>query len=774
MIIIAPLIVLQIIMKIAFLLFFACLAFTATSQGDEKVRQLITRAGGEVVLGKSVPGLIDITTDDGFALLQDAKGNIFAAGSESGKRRAVGFTHGSFLKPGSLLEQEGVAAVLANSIRWAGRSGKPVVGLHPSIAGLEAALSEKEMTVKVLKPSEVSRGGVSVYCFIGHETLEEGEIEALSEFFAGGGGVVIATTPWAFKKKYEDFSQFPGNRVFAAAGIQFLPDGYARNQDPISLGGADSPLESLTSTPGEMKSGRNGESAALAAAKQLAAVKKVDQSSAGSQLLADLYSAKALRGAALAEFLEALKALNLAVGPIIPTKENPVVPGEDPLVDAIIELETHFNENAPAGMMYAIPAAADFPGSVPEDAERITKELTIDGTWRGWLEGRNAAGWAAKEMRPTGVYAAPGEVIKVTVPARISGEGFEVTIGSYGGKLNNRDAWHRYTDWQVSKPVASRVTEVSSGLGGLVTIRIPREAKYESLDLVIEGGVRAPLFEYGKTDLKEWAAEIREYPAPWAEIAGPRMIIAIPSEYVRKLSNPDEVMEVWNRFIDSAAELVQVDRNDYRAERIVFDRQTSAGSLHSSYPVAAHTGRDAELAVDASALEKDGSWGFFHEYGHNHQHNLWALPGTGETTCNLWSVYLFEEVVGKNRDKTHNAIRPLDRKQRMNGYFSDGAKFEDWSTWVALETYLQVQEEFGWEPFKKVFDEYNKLEPDERPKGQEEINDQWVIRLSRACGKNLQPFWATWSLPMSSEVERALKELPVWEDHPVAKYAGKS
>ncbi len=751
--------------------FLACFVFVLTSQGDEKVRQLITQGGGEVILGESVPGLIDITTDDGFALLQDAKGNIIAAGGESGKGRAIGFTHGSFLKPGALLDQEGVATMIANSIRWAGRSGKPVVGLHPSLAGLEELLSEKGMSVKVVKPAEVGSAEVGAYCFIGHESLEENEIEALTEFFTGGGGVVISTTPWAFKAKYEDFSQFPGNRVLAGAGIQFLPDGYSRTQDPVTIGSAASPVESLTSKPGDMKSGGATESTALAAVKRLAVEKKVDQSSAGSQVLADLFSAKALRGAALAEFLDALKALNLAVGPIIPTKENPVVPGKDPLVDAIIELETHFNENAPAGMMYAIPAAADFPGAVPDDAERVTKELTIDGTWRGWLEGRNAAAWAAKEMRPTGVYAAPGDVIKVTVPARIAGEGFEVTIGSYGGKLNNRDAWHRYTDWQVSKPVASRVTEVSSGLGGLVTIRIPREAKYESLDLVIEGGVRAPLFEYGKTDLKDWAAEIRKYPAPWAEIAGPRMIIALPSEYIRGLSNPDEVMEVWSDYINTAAELVQVNRDDYRAERIVFDRQTSAGSMHSSYPVAAHTGGAAEQAVDARSLKKDGNWGFFHEYGHNHQHNLWALPGTGETTCNLWSVYLFEEYIGKDRDGAHNAMRPLDRKQRMNGYFSDGAKFEKWSVWVALETYLQVQEEFGWEPFKKVFDEYNKLEPDDRPKGQEQINDQWVIRLSKACGKNLQPFWATWGLPMSSGVERALKDLPVWEEHPVAKYA---
>ena len=324
-------------------------------------------------------------------------------------------------------------------------------------------------------------------------------------------------------------------------------------------------------------------------------------------------------------------------------------------------------------------------------------------------------------MRPTGVYATPGEVIKVTVPARIAGEGFEVIIGSYNGGLNNRDKWHRYPRLMCAQKVESRVTEISNGLGGLINIRIPREADYDELEVTIEGGVPAPLYVHGKTDLNQWKSEIRKHPGPWAELASERMIIALPSEYIRGLSNPDDVMEIWNEIIDTAAVLVSVDRNDYRAERIVFDRQTAAGSMHSSYPVAAHTGGAAEKAVDAKKLRSEGDWGFFHEYGHNHQHNLWSLPGTGETTCNLWSVYIYEELIGKNRDNTHGAIQPLNRKQRINAYFNNGRNFQsEWSVWTALETYLMVQEEFGWEPFKKVFDEYNNLPERDWPKEQQE------------------------------------------------------
>ncbi|MCB1237695.1 MAG: M60 family metallopeptidase, partial [Verrucomicrobiae bacterium] len=490
------------------------------------------------------------------------------------------------------------------------------------------------------------------------------------------------------------------------------------------------------------------------------------------RLIADLKTGGDLRGDDLTAFLESLQALNRAVGPIFPTLENPVTPGADPLVDAVIGLETDLDRSLPPGAMYAIPAAAEYPGAVPEEAERAAVTLSIDGKYRGWLRGRGAGGWAAKEMRPTGVYAAPGEVVKVTVPARVAGEGFEVVIGAYNGGLDNRDRWQRYPKLQRNFPVASRVTEASNALGGLVTIRIPREADYDSLEITIEGGVRAPLFVEGQTDPKAWKDEIRKYPAPWAELAGKRIILALPSEHIRNLGDPDKVLAVWDEILDKAAELCGgVNRDDYRAERIVFERQPSAGYMHSGYPVAAPQDKSVAQAVDARALREEGNWGFFHEYGHNHQHDLWSLPGTGETTCNLWSVYLFEEYIGKKREEGHNAVRPLERRERMNAYFSSGRNFDsEWSMWVALEAYLQVQEAFGWEPFKKVFAEYNTLPEREWPKTQQEKNDQWVLRLSRACGKNLAPFWAAWNLPLSEKVFTELAGLPAWEDHPVARY----
>lgn len=45
-------------------------------------------------------------------------------------------------------------------------------------------------------------------------------------------------------------------------------------------------------------------------------------------------------------------------------------------------------------------------------------------------------------------------------------------------------------------------------------------------------------------------------------------------------------------------------------------------------------------------------WGPIHELGHNQQRSCWEFPShTTECTCNLWSVYVHEEVLGINRAK---------------------------------------------------------------------------------------------------------------------------
>jgi hypothetical protein len=651
----------------------------------------------------------------------------------------VAFAHDAFLSGARFQDEPALLTLATNSIRWLGRAEAPAVGIDPGLAALEPLLKSRGFEVSRIAPEELDRQ-VDVYCFAGQRVIPEPGLDHIRRFLLKGGGVFTVATPWAFAEAFPDFHRLPSNEIAMLAGIEFLPEGVARIEGGVSTS---------RSNPAEV----------IAAARELAKPESLPNAGAIERLRAALR----LDPADVSEVLPVIAALDQAIGPVIPSAETPLVPADDPLRRAVVEIRSGFNRTLPAEMLAALPSAADFPGAVPNGAARVIRQLEVDGTWRGWLPGRQAGGWAAGELRSTGLYAAPGEVIQVQVPPAMLDSGFEVVIGSYGGGLENRTEWRRYPQTQRAFPILERVTKAANGLGGLVLIRVPRGAKLGTQPVAIAGAVEAPWFELGKTRVAEWRNRIRKLPGPWAELAGSRIILTVPSEAIRDLDDPGTLMKTWDEMLDKAAVLASIDRSGYRKERLIFDRQTSAGSLHSGYPVAAHLGPDLERALDAAKLKGEGSWGFFHEFGHNHQHDLWALPGTGETTCNLWSVYLFEEWTGRSRDGAHPDVHPLRRQQLRRAYFAGGRDFaKEWNVFTALDCYLLIQEKFGWEPFRAVFAEYNGLPESDWPQSQQDRNDQWVLRLSKACGANLAPYHRTWNLPLSASVEGQLSGLPEW------------
>ena len=40
-----------------------------------------------------------------------------------------------------------------------------------------------------------------------------------------------------------------------------------------------------------------------------------------------------------------------------------------------------------------------------------------------------------------------------------------------------------------------------------------------------------------------------------------------------------------------------------------------------------------------------GSWGLYHELGHNHQNRDWTFDGTVEVTVNLFTLYVYDKVL---------------------------------------------------------------------------------------------------------------------------------
>ena len=425
----------------------------------------------------------------------------------------------------------------------------------------------------------------------------------------------------------------------------------------------------------------------------------------------------------------------------------------------------------PPEFVRAHPSAADFPGSVPINAPRLTRTLTINTSApRG-----HSTGPYSQPDRPrwhsTGLYAAPGELVTVTVPSAVARNGgLNVHVGAHSDTNWKRPEWTRMPVISRRFPISATTTHIANAFGGLIYVEVPVNANVGKVTVKIEGAVAAPLFVLGETEPVAWRNEIRYAPAPWAEIAGRNMIVTTAASEVRDLDDPAAVAETWDRVLDLNAELAAwPSPARLRRERFVVDRQISVGWMHAGYPIMAHLHHQAKV-VDVRHLrspvgweERDSNWGIFHEVGHQHQRSDWTFNGSVEVTVNLFTLYVYEFLCGISVAENWRGS-PAFRAREMARYDFENPDFELWKRepFLALVMYVQMQQAFGWDAYRQVFATYRALPDSERPKNDDEKRDQWLVRFSRQVGRNLGPFFEMWGVPTSRTARASIADLPVW------------
>ncbi|RVE64367.1 hypothetical protein OJAV_G00125280 [Oryzias javanicus] len=371
-----------------------------------------------------------------------------------------------------------------------------------------------------------------------------------------------------------------------------------------------------------------------------------------------------------------------------------------------------------------------------------------------------------KEWLSTGLYLSPGMKTHISIPAPMVQKGWQIQIGCQTDQLN-ADELKRPPRVHQQVAVTAEMMQVWNLWGGLIYLVAPPETKVSGVEVVVQMAVPAPYYKSGVTTAEAWSL-LRTAPSPWAELEFDNIILTVPSETVRNLEHPEELAQVWNKIMKAIADLAAKPEKFPRKERFVADVQISHGWMHAGYPIMCHKSSAAEL-VKVDHMRSHGLWGPIHELGHNQQRGCWEFPpNTTECTCNLWSVYVHEEVLGIDRSKAHPNMSLENRKCRARNYAKEGRMLNSWEMWVALETYMQLQDKFGWDAFKKVFAAYHEMStfPGDNP-GKMNL---YAETFSQTVGMNLTAFFKAWGWPIQEATENKLSSLPSWSDHPMVQY----
>jgi hypothetical protein len=736
----------------------------------------LTASGGEraaiikdvnAIASPGIPGTVCVLAEGAFVVADGPTGAgasaqrqaVIAAARLDGKTTggAVLFGHDGYFDPAALAKAD-TTPLLLNLIKWAaaGRD-KPRVGV------IDLPQLAEYLKGKGVAASPLPRGGGqwrakladhAVVFFPLNLPKDDADAAAIRRYLDGGGAAFMAGTGWGWLQTHpgHTLAEHPTNRLLAESFGLALGDGIIErdrrtgtlpitrdeSSPPSPMLNAKAALELLITT------------AAGKPNAQLSKDRKADLAQAAQTLM---FACRALPAESpLMKRLQALAAQRTDLP--LPSPAKPLRQA-DGLSRVLLTLKLLEAEQTPIDQLKANPAAKAFPGEVPASAPHVTRTILIDPRIPRW--------------HSTGLYAAPGEMITVTLPAAAAGRKLRLRIGAHTDRTYHLAAWHRAPEISREFKLDQPEIRAANAFGGLIYIEVPEgpgaappPADAQPLQVTIAHAVRAPYFVLGKTTPQQWRDTLRSAPAPWGELATDKLILTIRSDVLRALDDPTPVLEHWNKVMDATAILAGWPLSRKSPERIVPDADISAGYMHSGYPIM--TGLDVIPAmVDLAKLRTvNGGWGFYHEIGHNHQNPDWTFAGTTEVTVNLFTMHTLETVCGVSKeDATRRAL--VEPAARIKKYLAH-PDFAAWQTdpFLALAMYAQLRMEFGWEPFKQVFAEYRALKPDERPKTEEQKHDQWMIRMSKATGKNLGPFFQAWGIPTSEPARKSIEDLPTW------------
>lgn len=741
------------ILGVLFALLLIAPAFSQTSpfpQAD--IRFLLD--GVKVIDSSGAPGPVAAFGPQAFPVVLGSISKTIDApvvvASRLGSGRIVAFGHGGFL---GKTDKGDTGKFIENSVCWvSSRTSAQASTLKVGILGNESLakyLKAKgyDVTTLAQKDWHTKLTGLNVVYADTTDWNPPATRPMLEKFIRDGGGLITSGLGWGWLQLNPGKSladQHVGNQLLTQAGILYL-DGTANRTDKQGYTVTDS-LSPVMNTSQAL-------AFLLAPPKSTTPVTQKLFAQA-SWILTQTAQALPNSDRLLQPQLATLKQRSKGK---IPTAKSPLKP-EDAIDRLAMTLELQALKHTPTQQIKAHPAANEFPGRVPSEAERVSKSLVVHTKTTGW--------------HSTGLYAAPGETITVTLPDDATKEKLSVRIGCHTDRLWDKPSWPRAPEISTSASLNKASIKIANAFGGLIYIEVPGNAAAKDIPVTIAGGVNAPYFVLGETKLDDWRNTIRNYPAPWAELETDKVIFSVPSSALRLLDDPEALMKYWDRVLDGVADLATIPRERKRPERIVPDLEISAGYMHSGYPIMTHMDVVDET-LDLNHLTTKGSWGHYHELGHNHQAPEWTFDGTTEVTCNLFSLYTFDQTLGIGL-KGHNSIGDDARQKHLKKYFGGNTKFDDWKRdpFLALTMYYQLIEGFGWDAFKKTFAEYRKLPKEERPKNDDQERDQWMVRFSRTTGKNLGPFFEAWKVPTTQAARDSIKDLPVWMPEPdfPAKY----
>lgn len=717
----------------------ACLLLPPTraqAPASDPAEELL--AGVDAIAAPGSPGSLVVFGENAHVLVAHAerKGEAIpvAAVSRFGAGRVGVFGHTGYLSE-SALETGETRKLMRNLASWVTRNKSRARAALWGDRALEPELKSLGFEVSTQREFE----GFDLVVTALPAGIDSGRIAGMRQWLEKGGALICAGTGWGWMQLNSGKSlsrDHEGNQILLSFGIAF-------GSDSLSSG----PTNRFAVSPRPPRTAH-----ARAALEELLAADKTKKSGGDSE--------GALRSTLLAAIFAIPEDEPLVAAPLRARAEERVAqwaktPPREIGKSALDALAVAWLDRRWAGLPTAeiqpAPTAAHFPGMVPKEASRAPRELTFAASAEGWLS--------------LGLYAPPGEVVTFEALGDAPPPKAAVRMGAHTDGLWELSNWSRWPAVSRRYPWSSRLLSIASPHGGLLYVEgLPVGT---ALRVKVTGAVDAPRFVLGESDPATWQSVRGAAAAPWGEIEGKHIIHTVRAADLARIKDPAALARWWDSVWEAHTELLGEPIHAKRPERIVADIQISAGYMHSGYPIMTHL-ESGEAAMDLEKLKKEGSWGHFHELGHNSQRSAWTFDGTGEVTCNLFTLHAMEKLCGI--DPVRHPWFGEKFAQKVEAYLAK-PNFEKWKSdpAVALWFFVEMQQAYGWKTFRAFFDDVRARPASGRPRDDLAKRDLWLTGMSKVTGRNLAPLFDRWGIPISQYARDQVASLPAHSAQPPAR-----
>ncbi len=416
----------------------------------------------------------------------------------------------------------------------------------------------------------------------------------------------------------------------------------------------------------------------------------------------------------------------------------------------------------------------------------------------------NSVGNPLGPLVSTGLYAGPGELLIIDVPAGVYSLLAQVGIWTYDASGNpnaQRD------------PIIYSRTSLSPGrnylrnlYGGPVYI-IPMKPLDTPLPVTFSNVMKMPDFILGETNEAAWQTAIRSSCVPWLELRSENMIFTLSRQSCidNNVTGLNAIMSAWNDVIlhdyyewmgletNPADPLDQSPLIPWRAT-IDITLPPGAGGV-AGYPFRALPYWVSEW-TNPTHVFNASSWGTFHEIGHNAQQGqYWSWSSLGETTNNLF-IFQNAKRIGKYPAKHITPVDDLNSKMAPAVAWASsapGARNFDGSDAAINDPFARIT------PFLQIF---NKIPADWGYPGQPSGWDfmpylykrvRRAVRISTndqqkrdflyeaICDytrRDWSPFFRQWGIAISANLAARMSDQypfihqKIWEYNPITQTGG--